>query len=329
MPLRKINMKKRVIASVFIVLAVVVAFVSRLLTNYIFDFMMLSVAVVGAVEIARLLERTKKPVNIYFVGTFPPVLYIGLVVCMRLGLTWQYYVTILMGTIILYFLAIFITTLAMKKTITEDMDKFGYAPETKKTTFAVDKSMFTLGALVYPTLLFLSLIMLNHLAELSFAQKVMEIANTELGMVVLFALLLVFVVTMCTDTFAMLIGMSLKGPKLCPLISPGKTVSGAIGGLFGGVISGMLLLLVFNYLPGFAEQFSAIGGRIWHIIVISILGSVISQAGDLVESALKRKARVKDSGSIIPGHGGVMDRVDGLIFNSLLVFVSFALIVFI
>lgn len=322
-------MKKRVIASIFIVLAVVVAFVSRLLTNYIFDFMMLSVAVVGAIEIARLVERTKKPVNIYFVGTFPPVLYVGLVICLRLQLTWQYYVTILLGTIIVYFLAIFITTISMKKTLQDDMDKFGYAPETKRTTFAVDKAMFTLGSLVYPTLLFLSLIMLNHLAEFTFAQKIMETAKTELGMVVLFALLLVFVVTMCTDTFAMLIGMSLKGPKLCPLISPGKTISGAVGGLFGGVISGMLLLLVFNYLPNFATQFSAIGGKVWHIVIISILGSVISQAGDLVESALKRKARVKDSGSIIPGHGGVMDRVDGLVFNSLLVFVSFALIVFI
>ena len=139
-------MKKRVIASVFIVLAVVVAFVSRLLTNYIFDFMMLSVAVVGAVEIARLLERTKKPVNIYFVGTFPPVLYIGLVVCMRLGLTWQYYVTILMGTIILYFLAIFITTLAMKKTISEDMDKFGYAPKVNIDLSTAKVVFFVSGA---------------------------------------------------------------------------------------------------------------------------------------------------------------------------------------
>ena len=243
--LRKRKMKKRLITSAFIVLAVAVAFVSRLLTNYIFDFMFLCLAVMGCVEIARVLERTKKPVNIYFVGTFAPALYIGFILCLRLSLTWEYYVLVLMGLLIVYFLAIFLTTILTKKTTLAEIEKYAY--EGKTSAYAVDKAMYSLGVLVYPGLLFLSLLMINHLAEFTFASTYIAEGQAGLNMVTLFALLLVFVVTMCTDSLALLVGKSLKGPKLCPLISPNKTISGAVGGLFGGVVSGMLLLLIFFY----------------------------------------------------------------------------------
>ncbi len=315
-------MKKRLITSGVLGLALVAAFASRLLTNYIFDFMILALAVMGSVEIARVMERQKKPVNIYFAGAFPAILYSAFVLCLKLKATWEYYVIALMGVLIVCFLAILITTLAMKKTLDAEMEK-NEATDTKKGEYAVDKAMYTLGVLVYPGLLFLALVFINHLAEFQFAIKL----GVNLDMVVTFALLLTFIVTICTDTMALVVGKSLKGPKLCPIISPNKTISGAIGGLFGGVVSGMLLLLIFNYLPNFLEQFSAIGGKVWHILIISFVGSVISQAGDLVASALKRKARVKDYGTIFPGHGGVMDRVDGLIFNALVVLIAFMIII--
>jgi phosphatidate cytidylyltransferase len=111
-----------------------------------------------------------------------------------------------------------------------------------------------------------------------------------------------FAVVWGTDTLAYFTGRSLGGPKLWPRISPKKTWSGAIGGLVGGVLLACLLI-------------SALGVNIkWQHIALSIAFSVLTQCGDLYESAIKRRYNVKDSGNLIPGHGGFMDRLDGFIF---------------
>lgn len=122
------------------------------------------------------------------------------------------------------------------------------------------------------------------------------------------AVLFVFAVVWATDILAYFIGRALKGPKLAPRISPGKTWSGAVGGTVSAVVAGSALTL-------------AIFGRIsWWIVVLALLLSVASQIGDLFESFIKRRFGVKDSSHMIPGHGGVMDRVDGLVFACFAVF---------
>jgi phosphatidate cytidylyltransferase len=115
-----------------------------------------------------------------------------------------------------------------------------------------------------------------------------------------FSVFWVLAVVWATDIGAYAVGRTVGGPKLAPSISPGKTRSGAIGGLVCAVVFSALLLWAFN----FPIKFAHIG--------IALLMSAISQAGDLFESALKRRYGVKDSGSLIPGHGGFMDRFDGL-----------------
>ncbi len=107
-------------------------------------------------------------------------------------------------------------------------------------------------------------------------------------------------VVWATDIGAYATGRLIGGPKLAPKISPNKTWSGAVGGVVWAVIASSVLLWAFDVTPTML-----LGG-------VAILTSIVSQSGDLFESALKRRYGVKDSGSLIPGHGGVMDRFDGL-----------------
>lgn len=116
-----------------------------------------------------------------------------------------------------------------------------------------------------------------------------------------------FAVTWATDTGAYLAGRAIGGPKLAPRVSPSKTWSGAAGGLLAGVAAGSLL------------WWAARGGIDPAVVGIAAAGSVACQLGDLLESAAKRHFAVKDSGSMIPGHGGVLDRVDGLLAAALAV----------
>lgn len=116
----------------------------------------------------------------------------------------------------------------------------------------------------------------------------------------LFAFFLMFVVW-ATDIFAYFTGRALGGPKLWERISPKKTWSGALGGLIFATLFGTGVAALANAqgLPGWAA--------------VAMILSVVSQAGDLLESAIKRRHNVKDSSQLIPGHGGIMDRIDGLV----------------
>lgn len=120
--------------------------------------------------------------------------------------------------------------------------------------------------------------------------------------------LLLFVVTWFADIFAYVAGSLLKGPKLWPQISPNKTWSGFAGGLAAATI-GAVLVAHFAHLK-----------LVWPAAaLVGFLGGLATMAGDLWESMLKRRFGVKDSGDIIPGHGGVLDRVDGLMFAAIVI----------
>ena len=110
----------------------------------------------------------------------------------------------------------------------------------------------------------------------------------------------VVLIVWASDTGAYIAGRALGGPKLAPAISPGKTWSGAVGGLAAAMLIGMATAEILA--PGGASRAAAIA---------AMLG-ILSQAGDLLESAIKRRFGVKDSSGLIPGHGGVFDRLDGV-----------------
>lgn len=124
----------------------------------------------------------------------------------------------------------------------------------------------------------------------------------------LVAILFAFALVWGTDVGAYFFGRHFGGPKLAPLISPGKTWSGFAGGLF----TGTLLSVAWCWLA--KTQFGLVfleGPSLW---VLAAVGSVVGQVGDLFESFIKRRLDVKNSGNLIPGHGGVMDRIDSILF---------------
>ncbi len=117
-------------------------------------------------------------------------------------------------------------------------------------------------------------------------------------------LLLMFTVVYGNDTFAYYIGRNLGRHKFSPIVSPNKTIEGSLGGLAGG----MLVALVMHYL----FLGNLIGVR--DILLLAFFLGILGQLGDLFESLIKRSVGVKDSGFVIPGHGGMLDRIDSIIF---------------
>jgi len=114
-------------------------------------------------------------------------------------------------------------------------------------------------------------------------------------------------ITWIGDTAAMAVGVKVGGAKLAPVLSPNKTRSGAVGGFLGAIVTAVVLgLLVLN---GVGWNFA-----LWQLVVVGGVVGVVSQIGDIAESLFKREAGVKDSSNLIPGHGGVLDRLDSLYF---------------
>ncbi len=126
-------------------------------------------------------------------------------------------------------------------------------------------------------------------------------ADRDFGLV---AILFLFAVVWSTDVFGYFVGRAIGGPRLAPPVSPNKTWSGACGGVLGAVVAGVAVVSVAGGVP----LLPAAG--------VALVLSVASQGGDLFESAVKRRFGVKDAGHVIPGHGGLMDRLDGFIAAS-------------
>lgn len=143
------------------------------------------------------------------------------------------------------------------------------------------------AGMVYSALLGISLLALRLAPELGLASVVY-----------------LFAVVTLTDTGALFAGRAIGGAKLWPSVSPNKTWAGAVGGIVGAILAGLLFAVVAN-LP-ITPRF---------LFVTVVLG-LACEAGDLFESFVKRRFGAKDSGNLIPGHGGLMDRVDGLVFAS-------------
>ncbi len=117
--------------------------------------------------------------------------------------------------------------------------------------------------------------------------------------------------TFASDTFAFFVGRTWGRHRLAPHISPKKTWEGSVGGASGAALTGMLFTLPTPLQLPFT---------IWSAALLGLAVSMFGQLGDLTESLLKRNAGVKDSGNLIPGHGGALDRMDSVIFAGVVVY---------
>lgn len=138
-----------------------------------------------------------------------------------------------------------------------------------------------------------------------------------------FLILLAMFCAWMTDTFAYFTGKFLGKHKLCPNVSPNKTIEGAVGGIIGNMIACSVMFIIFERF-----FFTVHTLAIWQIIIISAILSVISMFGDLSASLIKRNHGIKDFGNIFPGHGGVMDRIDSCLFVLPALYVSLYFLVF-
>jgi phosphatidate cytidylyltransferase len=125
--------------------------------------------------------------------------------------------------------------------------------------------------------------------------------------------LLVVVCVWATDTFAYFVGRAIGRRKLAPTLSPGKTIEGSLGGLLGALAVGTAFALWLRLPPS-------------HGLVIGAIAGIAGQIGDLFESALKRELGIKDFGGILPGHGGILDRFDSLLFVAPLAYLALRLL---
>ena len=187
----------------------------------------------------------------------------------------------------------------------------------------LESTGYALLSYMYPTVFLVVLIVCNHLEMYSDV-----------------AIAFVFGISPCADMFAYFFGRSFgkKLPaKMAPNISPNKTVIGGFGGLLGGAIGAILVFFVYY---GFCKAITLEAGSFANVtfhfsdvkfewvemiffIGIGVLTSAFSQFGDLVESAIKRKLDIKDMGNILPGHGGILDRIDSSLYASLIISLVF------
>ena len=315
-------MKKRVYSSIIILVTLALLFVLKVyVSDYFFDAFFGVLACIGAYEMSKLLTKIGFYNHSYVAIFFPTLLLAGNLVGIHFitssgDMFWMLYTILIdIALMLVVGLGMFLFDVLRKKKTQNEMLVRGMK-NVKREKFAFKKALHTLLTFVYPSFLFLFLNFVNHIGEFPISKT--DNFSMQLGVL---ALVTVFVIPMLTDTFAMLTGSLIGGKKLCPKISPNKTISGSVGGILWCVLFSACIYLIFGSIESFAPMMEVV--PIWAYLLIALLGSCVAECGDLVESVIKRRAGVSDSGKFLPGHGGLLDRVDSHIFMAPFILIAF------
>lgn len=291
-------MKKRVISGAVYTALLVGFFCLKIYVHaFCFDALIYAFAVIGTWEILRAFkEKTTKAERV--------IVMLFAFICIPVCAITEYYLSYGLH----YTGACFVVfAVAILSLLVLDHDKT--TPENLGISFL---------SAVYPVLLLTMLVLTNHAPQISALQDVAFNSN----LLVLF----IFVVSPLADVFAFLFGISLKKvfpKKLAPTLSPNKTIVGAVGGLIGGILGAGALYFVYGAVCGSYEN---MGLWLPIYLVMGLFAAAATEFGDLVESCIKRKVGIKDMGKIMPGHGGVLDRIDGTLFASMVVYLAFSIV---
>ena len=192
---------------------------------------------------------------------------------------------------------------------------FGFAALVFRGNSDFESAVATVFPIIYPGMMFSMIIPLQDLEEPAFA---------------ILALALTFGIALMCDTIAYFVGRKWGRHRLSPSISPKKSIEGAFAGFIAAiaiaVFSAWLLEAITVNVPSM-QQYRVDLPPYWHFAIVGALGGIASQIGDLTASMVKRYCGIKDFGSLLPGHGGMMDRIDSVLFNVVIVFFYFMVII--
>jgi CDP-diglyceride synthetase len=312
------NFQKRLLTSTVIVAVLVLLFVLRYFAGlfgvYFFDAFLLFLICVSIFETADIMKTNSRGAKEHIAIIVFALLYFFYIIgtqILDIPIIWWMQIAISVIIVGIFFLFIWLSNLTDKALAKRcSLEKKDFAKE------ALMGGVDLLRMLCYPGLMIACMIITNHMD----------------GHIGVLGLLLVFMIAIFTDTFAYCVGITLgKGTKkMAPKLSPKKTWIGFIGGLFGGTLAALTVLWMMSGDMEVAQYLVTALGKAFSVkivfIFVGILGALITTAGDLTASLLKRKSSVKDFAGYLPGHGGIMDRIDGLVFNAVFIFMVMEII---
>jgi len=309
--------KDRIYTATFILLVLASIFLIRYFENLVFDFFWLILVYACAYEILKLAKRRELPLYKFVIYAYPAI-FLGLCY-IAIAYNYAFYEFMFLELIFLIaiaFLLVFIPLMFGPQVF--DNTRFK-----SRKNYIINKSLNTLNVMIYPVLLLSIMYIFNHICDLGLISSSVTNDNNTLG---LFAILFVLVVSMASDTFAMIVGKLFKGKKLCPTISANKTVSGFIGGIVAGALAGFIYFYIFNSIDVTNDIFGDLGYNSWIFLIGGLIGGFATMAGDLLSSYIKRQAFVKDFAMTFPGHGGFLDRLNGVCINNIVTLAFFVII---
>ena len=305
-------MLKRTLTGAVILLVTALMILSRSWTIYFFDFFIMAITFVATYEMIKVQLKEEEVLglpkkNLSYV-------YIPLVYCYLNYLSYALSSSILMSIIyqIIAFLLMVLVAFVIDLVYLKKLRVEGVNIPNEQLLRGTKKSAF---------IMFYPITLMGTFYGFGIVGMSSALGTT--------LVITIIAITMCTDIFAYLLGMAFHKGVLASQISPKKSISGAVGGLVGGLIASAGVFLVCHYLLA-SNPFAVY--PLWKVITFfalsGVFGSIFVQIGDLIASAIKRKADIKDFGKIFPGHGGMMDRIDGMMFSSTLILVLSILLLF-
>jgi len=307
-------MKNKVKTGLILTLCLIYCLALQYLSNYILDAFIILIGIVAINEFTVMQTKSGYPGFKFSAEIVFFILFLALVAGVFFGLSAMAILLIEFAILILSYLVIFgLSAVVFKKQI--EKDDFRKVTNMNTTEFSFFKTNNSFISVLYPAVFFLFLGFLNHIQNIGFSTFNANTNGVPMG---LFGVVLLFAICCFTDTFAMMFGTLIKGKKLCPSISPKKTISGAVSGLVGGIIGSIVTYFIFSAI--FPSVFAI--SHFWQFLIIGLVASAVAEVGDLFESYSKRRASVKESGDFFRSHGGVLDRLDSIIFNIPVIFVS-------